>query len=197
LKNIGTVKNQLIVIFGVVLLLTTGVSEVKAETLTASTSLRIVHITEFKYGTNTSLITWPSWPTGPDHQLSLGTHGQVILEPAGQGNYLDRVSFTTHSMGWSTSPYLTPYPTFPNTVNSMIAAVWSLNGGQTFIIGSWDYLAKNTHTKGIEGGMPDCYMGTMIHSLCDRKAGECNGRNRSNLYFTEYPNGASCWGTAQ
>ena len=81
-------------------------------------------------------------------------------------------------------------------MTGMLAAVWSKDGGKTFTLGSWDYLRATAHGKGIDAGMPDCWMGTMVHSICDRKPDECNGRNRSNLYFTEYPTGNSaCWGS--
>lgn len=160
-----------------------------AAPITASTSATVVNVTEFPFN-SIDITQWAGpWPNDPDH---------VIPAPGGQEVYLNNVHFTATHMSWETTPFYTPYPTFPNTVNSMVAAVWSTDKGKTFKLGSWDYLSASTHAKGIEGGMPDCWMGTMVHSICDRKAGECNGRNRSNLYFTEYPSGnASCWGTVK
>jgi hypothetical protein len=155
--------------------------------LTASTSMTVVHVTDFRHGTASTVPGWGGdWPNDPTD----------VIIPGSQEVYLDNVHFTSHHMSWATTPGVTPYPTFPNTVNSMIAAIWSVNNGKSFIMQSWDYLAKTTHAKGIEGGMPNCWMGTMVHSVCDRKAGECNGRNKSNLFFTEYPSGnTNCWGT--
>ena len=158
-----------------------------ATTLSASTSLTVVHVTDFRAGTAATVPTWEGdWPNDPTD----------VITPGSQEVYLHNVHFSSHHMSWSTTPTVTPYRSFPNTVNSMIAAVWSINGGKSFIMQSWDYLAKTTHAKGIEAGMPNCWMGTMVHSVCDRKANECNGRNKSNLYFTEFPSGSTtCWGT--
>ncbi len=168
---------------------------VVAAALSASTSLTIVHATEFPFRTAPSMISWPTWPTGPDHQIHPNSSGNIVLEPDGQGVYLHHVDMSYHALSWETNPFYTPYSTFSNTVNSMVVAVWSENNGQTFKVASWDYLARHTHNKHLESGMPSCWMGTMVHSVCDRKAGECNGRNRSNLYFSEYPSGnTSCWG---
>ena len=157
-----------------------------AQTLKASTSLTVVNVTELPFN-SVNITKWPgAWPNDPND----------LINPQSQEVYLYNVHFTRDHMSWSTLPVNTPYPTFPNTVNSMVAAVWSTNGGKTFKLGSWDYLAKNTHAKGIHAGMPNCWMGTLVHSVCDRKAGECNGRNKSNLYFTEYPSGnTNCWGS--
>jgi hypothetical protein len=155
--------------------------------LTASTSMTIVHVTNYMNGTVPSMSTWEGdWPNDSTDQLNPG-YREV---------YLYNVHFDTHHMSWSTIPAVTPYPVFPNTISSMIAAVWSKDRGKSFVMLSWDYLASTTRTRNLEGGMPDCWMGTMIHSVCDRKAGECNGRYKSNLNFTEYPSGnTSCWGT--
>lgn len=157
-----------------------------AQTLTASTSLTVVNVTEFPFN-SVDITRWPgAWPNDPND----------LINPGYREVYLYNVHFTGDHMSWNTSPYLTPYPIFGNTVNSMVAAVWSLDGGRTFKLGSWDYLATSTHAKGIHAGMPNCWMGTLVHSVCDRKAGECNGRYKSNLYFTEYPStNTSCWGT--
>ncbi len=165
------------------------ISVATAATLTASTSATVVNVTEFPFN-SVDITQWSgSWPSDPD---------VVSPAPGGQEAYLNNVHFTATHMSWETTPYYTPYPPFGNGVNSMVAAVWSTDKGKTFKLGSWDYLASSTHAKHIGGGMPDCWMGTIVHSICDRKAGECNGRNRSNLYFTEYPSGnASCWGTVK
>jgi hypothetical protein len=158
-----------------------------ANTLTASTSLTIVHATEFPFNTAQQTITYGGdWPVTPT------TEG-----PTGQEVYLNNVYFGSN-ISWTTTPNTTPYPVYPNTINSMIGAVWSTNGGQTFKVGSWDYLRNHTYFKGLHDGMPDCWMGTFVHTVCDRKAGECNGRNKSNVYFTEYPSGNNtCWGTVR
>jgi len=154
--------------------------------LTASTSLTIVHVTAFAFN-SVDVTQWAGdWPNDPDD----------LITPEGQEVYLNNVYFTPTEISWETNPYRLPYPVFPNGMAGMIAAVWSEDNGKTFILGSWDYLRDTAHIKGIDAGMPDCWMGTMVHSICDRKADECNGRNKSNLYFTEYPSGtASCWGS--
>lgn len=126
------------------------------------------------------------WPNDPDD----------LITPEGQEVYLNNVFFTPTEISWDTNPYELPYPVFPNAMTGMIAAVWSQDNGRTFTLGSWDYLRSTAHFKGIDAGMPDCWMGTMVHSICDRKVDECNGRNKSNLFFTEYPSGnTTCWGT--
>jgi hypothetical protein len=175
-------------ILGVSMLVLCGMATAaNAASLTASTSLTVVNVTEFRHGTADTVPSWEGdWPNDPTD----------VITPESQEVYLNNVDFTSHHMSWATTPFVTPYPVFPNTVNSMVVAVWSENGGQSYIMQSWDYLANTTHAKGIEAGMPNCWMGTMVHSVCDRKAGECNGRNKSNLYFTEFPSGeANCWGT--
>lgn len=154
--------------------------------LTASTSLTVVHVTEFAFNSADTRQWGGDWPNDPDD----------LITPEGQEVYLNNVHFSETHMSWETTPYRLPYTVFPNAMTGMIAAVWSKDKGKTFTLGSWDYLRTTAHAKGIEAGMPDCWMGTMVHSICDRKAGECNGRNRSNLYFTEYPSGnISCWGS--
>ncbi|GAB4332544.1 MAG: hypothetical protein Kow0089_00470 [Desulfobulbaceae bacterium] len=172
-------------------LLVTGLAATSfGATLTASTSLTVVNVTKFP--SSYDITHWTGyWPNSPDDTLtSAGAPGV-----SGKEVYLDDVHFTSHHMSWMTTPYATPYTPFPNTVNSMICAVWSDDGGKTFSLQSWDYLQRTTHGKGTEGGMPNCWMGTMVHSLCDRKPGECNGRYRSNLYFSEWPTGnTNCWG---
>lgn len=187
MKNIKVINMHLRII-GVILFVSCMVATASfAATLTASTSLTVVQVTDFRSGTASTVPSWGGdWPNDPTD----------LITPESQEVYLYDVYFSSHHMSWSTLPGVTPYPTFPNTVNSMIAAVWSINGGKSYIMQSWDYLASITHAKGIEAGMPNCWMGTMVHSVCDRKAGECNGRNKSNLYFTEFPSGTTtCWGT--
>jgi hypothetical protein len=156
-----------------------------AATLTDSTSLTVVNVTEFP--SSHDITKWGGhWPSSPS----------ATKIPTGSELYLYDVKFTPTKVSWNSNPYIYPYTPFPNTITAMIAAVWSMDGGKTFKLQSWDYLTNGRHDKGTEHGMPNCWMGTMAHSLCDRKAGECNGRYRSNLYFTEYPTGAAaCWGT--
>lgn len=164
-------------------------SSTVAAKLTASTSLTIVNVTEYQSGTVSTMHSWPGdWPQSSKAQY---------FSPQNQEVYLNDVYFG-HNLTWMTTPYLTPYPVYPNTINSMIVAIWSKDGGKTFKMISWDYLRNSTHDRGLHNGMPDCWMGTMVHTVCDRKAGECNGRNKSNVYFTEYPSGnGSCWGTVK
>ncbi|MBU0663071.1 MAG: hypothetical protein KJ990_00860 [Proteobacteria bacterium] len=192
LININRMKKHF-TILGTVLLLTSGFVDVSQAGLTASTSLTVVHVTDFLHG-SADITTWggawPQPPVTPDTATDLGS-------PQGQEVYLNDVFFTTHSIKWNTYPYRTPYPPFPNGLSSMICAVWSLDGGKTFKLQSWDYLTPTRHDKGLEEGMPNCWMGSIVHSLCDRKADECNGRNRTNLYFSEFPSGSTgCWGSA-
>jgi hypothetical protein len=186
LSNVKRVTKKLIV-FSTALLVSCGVAKSSmATTLTASTSLTVVNVTEFVFN-SVDITRWEGdWPNDPDDSMT----------PEGQEIYLNNVYFTTSLISWETNPYLLPYPVFPNTMTGMVAAVWSEDNGKTFILGSWDYLRNSAHAKGLEHGMPNCWMGTMVHSLCDRKPDECNGRNKSNLYFTEYPSGnTACWGT--
>ena len=188
MKDIKSLSRYILIV-GTMLLPFIVTQGVTAASITASTSATVVHVTEYPFN-SIDITQWSGpWPNDPD---------VIIPAPGGQEVYLNKVYFTSHTMSWDTTPSYTPYPSFPNTVNSMVAAVWSTDKGKTFKLGSWDYLGPTTHAKGIENGMPDCWMGTMVHSICDRKAGECNGRNRSNLYFTEFPSGnASCWGTVK
>ncbi len=188
MKNIKNISTYILTA-GAIVLSFSIISGATAASLTASTSATVVNVTEFPFN-SIDITQWSGpWPSDPD---------VVIPAPDGQEVYLNNVHFTATHMSWETTPYYTPYPSFGNGVNSMVAAVWSKDKGKTFKLGSWDYLSPTSHAKGIEGGMPDCWMGTLVHSICDRKAGECNGRNRSNLYFTEYPTGnTSCWGTVK
>lgn len=157
-----------------------------AAPLTDSTSLTIVHVTDLVFNSVDTTRWSGAWPNDPNDSMV----------PGSQEVYLNNVQFTATHILWETTPGPLPYPVFPNAIAGMIAAVWSQDNGRTFTLGSWDYLRNTAHAKGIDEGMPDCWMGTMVHSLCDRKPGECNGRNRSNLYFTEYPSGnTSCWGS--
>lgn len=191
--NIKRMKRY-ITVLSAVLLLTSGVVEGSvAGTLTASTSLTVVHVTEFLAG-SVDITQWVgAWPQPPVAPKTAAD----IVSPVLQEVYLNDVYFTSHSMAWATYPSATPYPPFSNGINSMICAVWSTDGGKTFKLQSWDYLIPTSKGKGLEEGMPNCWMGTMVHSLCDRKAGECNGRNRSNLIFEEFTSGSTgCWGSA-
>lgn len=191
--TIKKIKKYLTVL-SAVLLLTSGVVEASmAGTLTASTSLTVVHVTEFPAG-SVDITQWGgAWPQPPVAPKTAAD----IVNPVLQEVYMNKVDFYPHMMEWFTYPYPTPYPRFSNGINSMICAVWSTDGGKTFKLQSWDYLIPTSKGKGLEEGMPNCWMGSMVHSLCDRKAGECNGRNRSNLLFEEYPSGTTgCWGSA-
>lgn len=162
-----------------------------AATLTDSTSVTIVNVVQ--YPSSYPVEHWPgAWPSSPDAKVT--ADGQPA--PEGMEVYMTNVTYTVHSMHWVTIPYARPYPVFPNTISNMIVAVYSGDQGKSFYLQSWDYLQQSTSSKGTERGMPDCWMGAMVHSLCDRKPGECNGRYRSNLYFSTWPTGASgCWGT--
>lgn len=186
LSDVNRVQKKIIV-FGAALIMSCVIAKASiATTLTASTSLTIVHVTEFAFG-SVDITQWEGdWPNDPDD----------LITPEGQEIYLNNVQFVLPQISWKTTPYRLPYPVFPNAMTGMVAAIWSKDRGKSFTLGSWDYLRATAHSKGIDAGMPDCWMGTLVHSLCDRKAGECNGRNKSNLYFTEYPSGNnSCWGS--
>jgi len=193
LINIKRMKKYFTVL-SAVLLLTSGVVEGSvAGTLTASTSLTVVNVTEFPAG-SVDITKWVgAWPQPP---VAPKTAADIVT-PVLQEVYMSKVDFYLNKMEWFVYPSPTPYPRFSNGINSMICAVWSTDGGKTFKLQSWDYLIPTSRGKGLEEGMPNCWMGTMVHSLCDRKAGECNGRNRSNLLFEEFPSGTtSCWGSA-
>ncbi len=174
-----------------VLILTSAGVDTAQANLQASTSLTVVHVNAFV--ASKDITQWPAWPQPPVAPKT----ATDITGPAGQEVYLNNVYYTTHAMKWAIYPQAMPYPVFPNTISAMVAAVWSQDGGKSFKLQSWDYLTASRTDKGTEHGMPDCWMGTMVHSICDRKGGECNGRNRSNLYFTEWPtNAQGCWGSA-
>jgi hypothetical protein len=141
----------------------------------AKTTLTIVNVTEFIRSGDVT--RWGgSWPSSPD-----------TLAPSAQELYISSAVYGANHLGWITTPSVIPYPPFPNKLNSLLAAVWSLDGGKTFKLQSWDYLAPSSNAKDLAEGMPTNKIGTMIHSICDRKDGECNGRNRSNLIFSDYP----------
>lgn len=157
-----------------------------AASLKASTSLTIVNVTDFQ-ANSVDITKWDGdWPRTPD-----------AVAPTGLEVYLNQVYFTQFTLRWNTVPYLTPYVPFANGINSIVAAVWSNDQGKTFKLISWDFLVPDTHFKVAEEGMHDCWMGTLVHSICDRSPAECNDRKRSNLYFTEYPSGTvGCWASA-
>ena len=186
MKMMKTVSTNYIALSCFILALCFLTSSTVAAKLTASTSLTVVNVTSYLSGTAPNIPTWDGdWPESPT----------TDYYPKGQNVYLNDVHFS-HNMTWVTSPYITPYPVFPNTINSMVVAIWSDDNGKTFNMQSWDYLRNSTHDRGLHNGMPNCWMGTMIHTVCDRKAGECNGRNKSNVFFQEYPSGYdNCWGT--
>jgi len=171
----------------ITVMLCSCVLETNSVTLTDSTSLMVVNVTEFVRSPD--ITRWEgAWPSSPN----------ATIIPSGMEVYLNSVTITPTRLAWESIPYKYPYPPFPNTIAAMIAAVWSTDGGKTFKLQPWDYLTNTRHDKGLEEGMPNCWMGTMVHSLCDRKAGECNGRYRTNLYFTEYPTGnVNCWGSVK
>lgn len=159
-----------------------------AASLTASTSLTVVNVTSFR---GADITRWGgAWPNSPD-----------TLKPQEQEAYINKVDFYPTTIEWylksASGVGVAPYPPFANGVSSLLCAVWSEDNGKTFQLKSWDYLAPATHVKRMENGMPNCWMGTIVHSVCDRSGGECNGRNRTNLYFEEYPSGSTnCWGSA-
>ncbi len=186
-------KKYFTVLSAVFFMTSAGVASSTAGTLTASTSLTVVHVTEFLHY-SADITKWGgAWPQPP---VAPNTAADIV-PPVSQEVYLSKVDFYPHTIEWFPTPRPTPYPRFGNGVSSMIAAVWSKDGGKTFKLQSWDYLSPATNVKGLEEGMPDCWMGTIIHSICDRKAGECNGRNRTNLMFEEFPSGSTgCWGSA-
>ncbi len=51
----------------------------------------------------------------------------------------------------------------------------------------WDYITNGHTFQGLEKGMPAPWVGTMLSTVCDKKAGECNGRERTNIYFATHP----------
>lgn len=193
LITIKRLKKYFTVLSAVLLLTSGGVGFSVAGTLTASTSLTVVHVTEFLHG-SADITQWVgAWPQPPVAPKTAAD----IVPPVSQEVYMSKVDFYPHMMEWFTSPRPTPYPRFSNGINSMVAAVWSVDGGKTFKLQSWDYLVPTSTGKGLEEGMPNCWMGTIVHSICDRKEGECNGRNRTNLLFEEFTSGTTgCWGSA-
>ncbi len=179
-KNITKMKKYCLVCCVGVLASFLGLQIANAAPLSTSTNLTIVHLTSAKPN---DISTYAGhWPTTPDASY-----------PTGSELYISHVGFTSGHVGWNTVPGKTPYGTWSNGINSILTAVWSKDGGRTFQLLSWDYLGPYTHGKHV-AGMPDCFMGTMISTLCDQKAGECNGRARSNLFFATYTDGAACWG---
>ena len=118
--------------------------------------------------------------------------------------YINNVKYTKRSINWSTNPRVIPYPLFTETIgqnifNSLISAIYSIDEGKTFALHTWDYLlattSGKTNTSSDPPEMPDCWMGAMIHSICGsyRKLDECNGRFRSNVFFSEYPTGETAY----
>ncbi len=183
LKRMDGIGRSCLVAGALLCILSFSVATASAEKLSASTVLTIVHLTSAQPN---DISFYPgAWPSSKN----------ATLQPTGMEVYLHNVVFGSHMLSWNTTPRPTPYPSFGNGINSILTAVWSKDGGHTFSLLSWDYLGPTTSYKHLRDGMPDCWMGTMISTLCDQKPGECNGRYRSNLYFTEYPQGASCWGT--
>ena len=190
------IKKYCILLSATLLVSGFGVTGSVAATLTDSTSLTIVHVTSYLNSrTPASITTWKgAWPN------SYLVSPEKVTYPPVSGTerlvYLT-ASMTAHNLGWTTIPSYTPYPRFPNGLNSMICNVYSFDKGKTFELGSWDYLAPTSSGKGLEEGMPDCWIGTMVHSYCEFEGGLCNGRYKSNLYFSEYPATATnCWGSA-
>ena len=184
MKNIDKVKKYCLVLSMLLCASCMCINGAIAEPLTASTSLTIVHLTK---ATPQDISRYTgAWPEDYDDLIDPDKEEQEV--------YISSVNFGS-SLSWATIPTATPYSSWPNGINSILTAVWSKDGGKTFELLSWDYLGPYTSQKHIEG-MPDCWMGTMVSTLCGQKAGECNGEYRSNLYFTEYPSGnANCWGT--
>lgn len=172
-----------------------GVSSGKVNITTpcgpTSTSLTIVHVTDYNTLDN-SVTQWPTWPTGPDVQYPLDAPS---LPPAGHGVYLYDYVETSTRITWETHPHSTPYMAGGNGLNSMLCSVWSTDGGETFRLSSWDYLAPTTHEKRVSGG-DECWVGIMVHSFWDLE------RNRTNLYFSvvpvapaQHPDPSTCWAT--
>lgn len=176
--------------------MTSGLAEVSSSypeaspspSQTDSTSLTVVHVDD--YHNHMVDPMWPSWPPSPDAGPPTAS---APMEPDGQGVYLSNLSVGADHVSWDTAPATTPYLSYPNTINSMIAAVWSANDGATFSLSSWDWLANNTHYK-TTGYARDCWVGIMVHSICDAQG--CNGQYRSNLHFAagveQFPEPV-CW----
>jgi len=99
-------------------------------------------------------------------------------------NHVDIVGY--QHIAWSMTPYPLPWARFPNTVAGVLSSVWTNNGGKTWSSLAWDYIGVTTTGKHQEGQTPGNlqWVGIFISTLCDHNPGECNGRERSNLYFT-------------
>lgn len=153
-------------------------------TLADSTTLTVVNVNTIG-GWGVDVTQWAgSWPNDADD----------TIRPEGQEVYLNNVVFSENELTWDTVPEVTPYPTFDTGINSLIAFVSSNDNGQIFTLNSWDFLTNSTHLKSISGGNDDCWRGVLIHSICDKTPGVCNGRYRSNVYFSGSDSwGSECW----
>lgn len=192
MNNMRNIKRFIIVSVMVVSMVSILVQGAFAASLTASTSLTIVNVTQLM-PYSVDITKWEgAWPSNPD----------ATLDPrqmkANFEVYLNNVYLTSNTISWQTTPKYTPYIPFANGINAITAVVWSEDRGKTFKLASWDYLNPDTTFKVADDGFRDCWTGTMVHTICDRapNPAACNDRKRSNLNFTEYPTGAhGCWGT--
>ncbi len=152
-----------------------GVLEIRARdpqhppSTAVATTATIVKVTQWRH---------PIWEMGEEYK-------DAVLEYATGNVYLNNVQFTSNSMSWEWAPR--PWVPFQNTVSGFLWAFWSEDGGLTYHGVMWDYITNNHTGKGLGCGMPAPWMGTMLSTVCDKKAGECNGRERTNIYFATHP----------
>lgn len=157
-----------------------------AATLTDSTTLTVVNVTQTYYGTvptGAQVGDWQHWP--PADYMSLTTpkdNWEVLITDVG---------ISWDHMSWKAMPSPYPWPWLVANLNAMIANVWSEDGGKTYKIVSWDYMTA--YSTGIHLSTPwrsGIWLGTLVHSFCDfegTSGDKCNGRYRSNVYFKETP----------
>jgi len=135
----------------------------------ATTSATIMNVTEWRN---------PVWELGPEYM-------DAVVDYASGDVYLDNVQFTSETMSWDWTPR--PWVPFPNTISGFLWAFWSEDGGATFNALMWDYVSNQSTGKSLGRGMPTAWMGTMLSTVCDKKPDECNGRERTNVYFATHP----------
>ena len=177
----------------------TSLTIVNVEGRTYGGKLTSVDVTQWSTDYSATGIKTGNWPSIPGLPVlgSPATSSEITLPSSiWYEVYLYDVRISPKGQTWSTIPYATPWAGFPSTggLNSMVANVYSIDGGKNFWVHSWDYLGPIVHAKYGEGTWDDCWIGVMVHSFCDFDPEFCNGRFRSNLYFSANNGDPNCWG---
>jgi len=134
--------------------------------LAATTPLTVVDVTE--------------WRNSPD--CTAWTKDTVRLESVVFDRVDPEVEATSY-VDWQWGPR--PWEPFDNGISGVIWFFWSYDDGLTYTAQAWDYIGNDTTHKGMGGGSPANWMGMAVSTLCVPDA--CNGMDRSNIMFGEYP----------